>query len=94
MAAGTVRKAMDQVAEVFEANARPHLFKSTREKVDFEVSMLMNGYKNRDPPEKHEVDATPFFLRECYNRAGTKKERKVSILLIIAIFMRCAPASI
>ena len=77
---------MDQVAAVFEAYKRPHLFKSSLNKLDFEVKMLLKGYTNKDPPEKHEVAVTPFFLRECYNRSSTKKEKHISVLLIIVFF--------
>ena len=48
--------------------------------------MLLKGYRNKDPPEKHEVAVTPFFLRECYNRSSTKKEKHMYVLLIIAFF--------
>ena len=86
-----VHKAMDQVAAVFEAHDRPHPFKSSLNKLDFEVKMLLKEYKNKDPPEKHEVAVTPNFLYECYNRSSTKKEKHMSVLLIIAFF--CAMRS-
>ena len=88
MVASTVHEAIDQVAAFFDANKLPCPLNSVRDKVDFEVNILMNGYKNKDPLEKHEVDISPFFLRKCYNRAVTKKEKHMSILLIIAFFLR------
>lgn len=39
-----------------------------------------------DPPEKHEVAITPYFIRQMFNRSSTKKEKHMSILLIVAFF--------
>jgi hypothetical protein len=73
------------VAAVFTANKRSHPFKDGT-KLDFEVDLLMKGYRSIDPPEQQELALTPFFLRETYNRASTKKEKHLSLLYIVAFF--------
>ena len=39
-----------------------------------------------DPPEKHEVAITPYFIRQTYHRSSGRMEKHMSILLIIAFF--------
>ena len=85
LAQTTVREAMDQVAAVFRANRRDHPFKDGT-KLDFEVDLLMKGYRAADPPEEQEVALTPSFLRQTYNRASNAKERHLSLLYIVAFF--------
>ena len=86
LAGKTVREAMDQVAKIFIAFNRPHPFKTASDRLDYEINLLLEGHKNNDPPEKHEVAITPNFLRQTHNRASSKKERHSAILLIVAFF--------
>ena len=85
--ASTIREAMDQVEKVFDANERPQTFKPSTEKLDFEMNVLMEGFKNGDHPEKYEVAITPYFIRQNCNHSNKNKERHVPMLLIIACFM-------
>ena len=85
LAADTVRKALDQVAKVFEAHERRHPFKRGAA-LDFEFGMLMKGYRANDPPVEQEVAVTPRFLRQVHSRARTDKERHLGLLFIMAFF--------
>lgn len=86
LAASTIREAMEQVAKIFVAHDRPHPFKSAKDRLDYEINLLIDRCKHNDPPEKHEVAITLNFLCQTHNRASTKKERHSSILLIVAFF--------
>ena len=78
---------MDQVEKVFDANERPQTFKPSTEKLDFEMNVLMEGFKNDDHPEKYDAAITPYFILQNFNRSNKNKERHASIILIIVCCM-------
>ena len=49
LAANTVRKALDQVAKVFEVHGWNHSFKRGSA-IDYEFDMLIKDYRAKDPP--------------------------------------------
>lgn len=73
------------MAKVFLANGRQHPFKSG-DTLDYEIDLLMKGYRSKDPPEEQEVAVTPSFLRQVFYHSRTSKERHLSILFILAFF--------
>ena len=62
------------MTKVFDANERPHTFKSSTEKIDSGINLFMEECKNDDPPEKCEVDITPYFILQNFNCSNKKKE--------------------
>ena len=85
LAADTVRKALDQVAKVFEAHERRCPFKRGAA-LDFEFDTLMIGHRANDPPVEQEVAVTPRFLRQACSRARIDKERHLGLLFVMAFF--------
>ena len=85
LAQSTFREALDQVAAIFTANRRSYPLKDGK-KLDYELDLLMKGYRVSDPPEQQELALAPSFLRETFNRASNAKEKHLSILCIMAFF--------
>ena len=86
LAKGTVKEAMDKVAEVFRSNNRGDPRNGTDGKQDIQLKLQLMGYKSKDPATKQEKAFTPFFFRQLYHRSITSMQLMIANLAILAFF--------
>ena len=86
MAKDIVRETLDQVGSTFQANFRRNPTRGTNNKLLPILTLQLHGCKRTDPKKSQQRCLNPAFIRQCLNRAVTKRQTIIAELIGLGFF--------